>query len=129
MNLLLSLLSAFVPTAHAALGNIGSSNPAVANMWNTICNTLPFCSLGAATAPFYFAGKIIAIIQSLVTSVAIIMIIYASIQLSSSQLDDSKKGQAKNIITYALIGVILSIVGGTFLRYLILVVFPQLFNG
>jgi hypothetical protein len=130
MRLLILLLSALAPSsAYAALGQIGNNNPAVANMWDTICRTLPFCGLNAATAPNYFAGKVIAIIASLISVVAIIMIIYASLQLSTSQTDEAKIGEAKKIITYAVVGLILAIVGGTFLQYLIRVVFPQLFNG
>ena len=123
------LFSALIPTAHAAqLQNIGSPNAGVAAMWGVICNVLPFCGLGVATAPQYFASKIIAIVQSLITVVAIMMILYASIQLSISQTDESKIETAKKIVTYALLGIVLSLIGGTFLQYLVITVFPQLFT-
>jgi hypothetical protein len=128
MHALSFLLSALVPAAHAAkLQTVGSANAGVTVMWGMICQVLPFCSLGASTAPAYFAGKVIAIVQSLITVIAILMIIYAAIQLSTSQVDESKVESAKKIVMYACIGLVLSLIGGTFLRYLITIVFPQLF--
>lgn len=117
-----------IPDAHAQLAGVGSSNPAVANMWATICSTVPFCALSAQTAPGYFAGKVILIVESLITAVAIIMIIYASILLSSVTMDESRKDEAKKIIIYALAGVILTLISGTLISYLLAEVFPTLFN-
>ena len=129
MDFLLDLSLAFVPSAHAALQEVGSANAGVSAMWAAICQVMPFCGLSAATAPGFFAGRVISIVQSLITVTAIIMIIYASIQLSTSQTDESKVGEAKKIIIYALAGIVLALVGGTLIRYLLTVVFPQLFNG
>ena len=123
-------LIGLIPTVEAAsLQNLGSSNPGVSSMWSSICSTLPFCGLSAATLPGFIATRVIMIVQSIITSVAIIMIIWASVQLSTSQLDDSKIEEAKKIIMYALIGIVLSMIASTFLQYLMVTVFPQLFNA
>ena len=129
MSFLFAVIGLLAPSAHAAsLQNLGATNPGVNSMWASICNTLPFCGLGADTLPGFISGRIIMIVQSLITSIAIIMIIYASIQLSTSQLDDGKIEEAKKIIMYALGGIILSLVAGTFLQYLLVTVFPTLFQ-
>lgn len=127
-HLLALLRLLLIPSAHAQLAGVGSSNPAVANMWSTICSTVPFCALSANSAPGYFAGKVILIVQSLITAVAIIMIIYASIQLSAVSVDESRKDEAKKIITYALAGIVLTLISGTLINYLLVEVFPDLFN-
>lgn len=129
MYLLAHIIDWIIPVVDAAqLQNAGSTNPSVATMWTNICTTLPFCSLGYETAPQYFATKIIAIVQSLVTSVAIIAILYASVLLSTVQVDEGRKEEAKNIIMYAVIGLVLSVIASAFLNYLLITVFPQLFQ-
>jgi hypothetical protein len=117
-----------IPEAHAQLQNVGASNPAVANMWAAICDVVPFCGLTKETAPAYFATKVIDIVESLITSVAIIMIIYASILLSTVSMDESRKDEAKKIIIYALAGIVLTLISGTLIDYMLTEVFPDLFN-
>lgn len=129
MSTFLRLLAALTSSAYAAeLQNRGSENDGVSQMWEMICSTLPFCSLGASTAPGFFAGRIIAVVQSLVTAVAVMMILYASILMSTSQIGEDRVSQAKRIILYACVGIVLTIVANAFLSYLILTVFPQLFQ-
>jgi hypothetical protein len=129
MLTLLRFLAGFIPSASAAqLQNTGSSNPGVAAMWAKICSVLPFCSLGAESAPQYFTGKVIFIVQSLVTSVAIMMILYAAILMSTTQLDEGRLDEAKNIIKFAVIGLVLSVIAGAMMQYLLSTVFPQIFQ-
>lgn len=123
------ILTVLIPTASAAaLQNAGSGNPAVAEMWIRICSVLPFCALDAATAPGYFSSRIILVVQSLIAPVAIIMILYASVLLSTTQVDEGRKDEAKRIILYACIGLVLAVISGALLQYLLVTVFPQLFQ-
>ena len=129
MKLLLLLLSVLIPTAHAGLEDVGASNSGVANMWSVICSSLPFCGTGvdASNAPAFFSARIILIVQSLITAAAIIMIIWASVKISTAQGDDSKIEEGKKIVLYAVAGLIIAIVGGTFVTYMLNVVYQQLF--
>lgn len=129
LHFLLDLWLGLIPDAHAQLQQVGASNPAVANMWQTICSTIPFCSLSKNSAPVYFTTKVIRIVESLITAVAIIMIIYASIQLSTMAVDEGRKDEAKKIIIHALAGIVLTLIAGTLINYLLVEVFPVIFDG
>lgn len=110
-----------VDVAHAQVG----SGPGVDEMWSTICSTLPFCELGTG-APAYFSQKIVTFVFPLIVAAAVCVIIYAGIKM----ITGGEEGftEAKTIIRYALVGIVLSIVTGSIFVFIGNFLLPLLFN-
>jgi hypothetical protein len=110
MLLLLALLHLVIPEVHAAtLDHAGSSNPAIAGMWASICSTLPFCGVGA-DAPRLFACKLARFIFGSISGAAVCVVIYGGLRLVTSQGDESGVSDAKQIIAYAAGGLALAMI-------------------
>lgn len=111
MTIFLALLSRLVPTAHAVtLNQTGTAvNDSIAQMWLTICNTLPFCGVGI-DAPRLFACKIGRFIFGSLSGVAVGIVIYAAIRMMLSEGDESAIAESKKMIAYAAGGMVLSMV-------------------
>ena len=115
------LLALLIGTAHAQDG-VGSG-PGVSEMWGMICTALPYCDIGTG-APAFFSSRIVAFIFPLIVAAAVCVVIYAGIKM----IIGGEEGltEAKSIITYALVGLVLSIlttsifvfVGGYLLPFL-----------
>lgn len=100
IRILLSLIGSPV-RADAAVG----SGPGVSEMWQTICTTLPYCNLGTA-APAFFSQRIVSFVFPLIVAAAVCVVIYAGIKMITGGEDGYT--EAKSIITYAGIGIILA---------------------
>lgn len=121
------LIGWLVPTAHATvLNQAGLENGAgVSGMWEEICQTLPFCDIGNQ-APDVLSTKILDIISGLVVGIAIAFVIYAGIRLIMAQGDDQGLAEAKTIVTYALVGLVLSVVGRALILFIATDLLPRL---
>jgi hypothetical protein len=127
MMLFTLLLRLIVPEAHAVVLNTWSNNPAVQSMWASICSVVPFCNLGL-TAPGYFAAKVISFVFSLIGGVALLVMLWAGIQIIFSVGEEDKIGEARKLIQYALGGLVAAILGYSAVPYVVSVVIPQLFG-
>ena len=108
------LIGLLVPKAHAILNSVGSGGSGVDAMWATICGTFPdaFCNLGEGGIA-YVAGIIIDFIFAIIAGAAVLVIIYAGLKLIFAAGSDEATGEAKKIIMYALIGLVLALLGET----------------
>lgn len=124
--MILSLLHRWlIPEAEAVvLNQAGQQNPGVQSMWRTICQTLPFCNVGF-NAPGLFVAKLIAFIFSIFGGVAVLVIIYAGIKMLLSQGNDEALTDARKIILYAAVGIILALLANGIVYYLSTVVLNQ----
>lgn len=118
----MDLLHSFIGTAHAA--NVGSG-PGVSDMWDTICSTLPYCDLGT-DAPGFFSQRIVNFLFPLIVGVAICAIIYAGIKM----ITGGEEGftEAKTIMVYALVGLILATLTGSVFVFVGSYLLPRLFS-
>lgn len=107
--------------AHAQVG----SGPGVDEMWSTICSTLPYCDLGT-DAPREFSQKIVNFLFPLIIAAAVCVIIYAGIKM----IMGGEEGftEAKTIIEYAAIGLVLATLTGTIFVFIGSWLLPKLFN-
>lgn len=117
----LIVLTIGIGVAHAQVG----SGPGVDEMWSTICSTLPFCDLGTG-APAYFSQKIVTFVFPLIVAAAVCVVIYAGIKM----ITGGEEGftEAKTIITYAVIGIILAVLTGSIFVFIGSFLLPLLFN-
>lgn len=119
MDFLLALIG--IDVAHAQVG----SGPGVDEMWSTICSTLPFCDLGTE-APAYFSQKLVIFIFPLIVAAAVCVIIYAGIKM----ITGGEEGftEAKTIITYAVVGIILAMLTTAIFVFIGSFLLPKLFT-
>lgn len=110
MKLLTALIGFFVPQAHAVLNEVGSSGAGVSGMWESICNTFPpaFCNLGLDGIA-YAAGLVVDFVFAVIAGLAVLVIIFAGLKLIFSAGNEEAAGEAKKIILYALIGLLLAL--------------------
>lgn len=105
------LFHAFIGTAHAQAGN----GPGVSEMWSTICSTLPFCDLGTG-APAYFSQRVVDFLFPLIVAAAVCIFIYAGFKMVTG--GEEGWTQAKTIILYGTIGLILAMLTGSIFVFL-----------
>lgn len=109
--------SFLVPSAEAqVLKDIGDRGPGVEDMWDEICDILPFCEVGRA-APALLSLKISSFLLRMIGGVAVLVLIYAGIRLIASRGNEEDQTEAKKIVLYALLGVVLAIVADVAVNY------------
>lgn len=108
------LIGLLVPKAHALLNSVGSGGSGVDAMWSSICNTFPaaFCNLGEDGFA-YVASMIIDFIFAIIAGAAVLVIIWAGIKMIFAAGNEEATGEAKKIIMYALIGLVLALLAET----------------
>lgn len=125
MTFLLFLAGLLIDTAHAAnLDNWGAGGAGVSGMWNAIRGTLytrtdPVAGLSTATIGFFFP---------MIGGVAVLMVLYAGIKMITGQGKEDSFSKAKEIIYYALGGVILAMLATAIVGFFGTVFFPTLFT-
>lgn len=119
MHLLLSLIGMFVPTASAQ--SFASEGPGVSSMWESICSTLPFCSVGTG-APELIAERGQALILPLIVGVAVCSAIYAGIQLMMAEGNAEGFSKAKTTLYYSVAGMVLMLIVVSIFRFVVLAV-------
>lgn len=125
MHLLSSLIGLCITTAHAAsLDDWGRGGAGVSGMWSAIRGTLytrtdPVAGLSSATVGFFFP---------LIGGAAVLMVLYAGIKMITGQGKEESFSKAKDIIYYALGGVILAMLATAIVGYFASVFFPTLFQ-
>lgn len=124
MRILLFIAGLLPSTAYANLDTWGNGGAGIAEMWATIRGTLftrqdPVQSFSEATINFVFP---------MIGAVAVLLVMYAGIKMIIGQGDDSAVSEAKEIIYYALGGVLLATIATAIIGYFGTVFFPVLFQ-
>jgi hypothetical protein len=126
MKFLLFLIGQSITTAAAKpLESWGSSNPGVQQMWQRIRGTL-----FTRSDPVYSTvGIVINFVYPLIGAAAMLVIIYAGIRIITAQGKEDVISNAKSMIMYALIGVVLGVISSTVIAYFANFFFPSLLGG
>jgi hypothetical protein len=108
MLLRILILIGFLPhKANASwLDSIGQG-AGVQEMWGQIRGTFPWTDTGGQGAALLIT-KSSTVVLSLIASVGVISVIYGGIRLATSGGDESRYEEAKKIIMYASLGIILA---------------------
>lgn len=124
-----SFFSGFIPVAHAA-GNLsqwGSSNGGVSSMWSTIRSSI-YTNIPAGDVVMAVTGGLTRFIFSFIAGASVLLVIYAGIRMIASRGKEDEFTQGKTIITYALIGLVLSLFAGAVITFLQTGFLPQFLN-
>ncbi len=138
MSRLLLFLTAFsltfapiaLPVAEArTIDNTGlAGSDIVDGMWTQICSTLPFCDVGEEAVDM-FAQRIIQFVFSIISAVAVIIIVYSAIQLITARGEQEKFDQAKKTVTYAAAGLLISILAENLVLYVANTLLPRILGN
>ena len=113
--LLLSLLSrAFISIVSAeSVDKIGEGSPGVSEMWSIIRGTFPGTGAGEDAAGMISRG-VNSLVLQLIGGVAVAMVIYAGLRMVYGS--EEGYGEAKKILKYTIIGVILALIADAILN-------------
>ena len=117
-----------VTVAHAQGNGVDALGEGfVGTMWQDIRATFTPYNSGANFI-FILFDRIVFIIRAVVGTAAVIAIVYAGIQVASSGAED-KIAEAKKTIMYALVGIMIVMIGPVILTYFRDVIIPLFFAG
>lgn len=130
MRILLVLFGSLVPAAaHAkVIDSALNKGAGVAQMWASICSTLPFCDVGNE-APAFFATKVTNFIFGIIIAAAILTIMFAGLRLISSAGSDDRMAEAKKTVGFALGGLVLAILGRSIILFIANSLLPRLLGS
>lgn len=115
------MMNFFFHSAHAA-GLVDVGNGTTAPIWADICSYLPYCGQGA-NGVVIITGIISNIVLWTIGPAAVLVILYASIRLiTSAGNDETVRKAMKEIILYALLGLVLAIMASTIINYIFAVI-------
>lgn len=77
--------------------------PGFEGMWDQICSVM-ICDWNPYQTPWILARKVFIFIFSVIAGVAVCMLIFAGIKMSTSRASEEALGEAKKIAMYALFG-------------------------
>ena len=109
MHTLLATLGFLASVPHAVAANIeqlGSGSPGIDAMWSMIGSIFPYTNAGSGGLAMILI-KIVDIILRLLGGLAVLMVIYAGIKVTTG--GDEGLGEAKKILMYSAIGLIAAI--------------------
>lgn len=117
MRLLLVPLLAFLPQrAHAGfLDRLCDLSPDTQGMCDAIRATFPRTEGGNQVAALALVA--IQYLLTLIAMVAVVVIVYAGLTMVMAGGDDGKVGNAKKMVTYAVIGLVLAILADVAVAY------------
>jgi hypothetical protein len=119
MMRILSSFTGFIPTAQAntpQLPQWGNSNAGVQSMWTTITNTV-YVNIPADDVLHALTGGIVQLIFTFIGGASAMLIMYAGIRMIASRGADDEYTQGKTIITWAIVGLILSMIANAVITF------------
>ncbi|MBI2636210.1 hypothetical protein HYW84_02685 [Candidatus Peregrinibacteria bacterium] len=103
------LYGILLPRAGAtALEQLGSGAPGIADMWMDLKSIFPHTDLGSQGLTFIVL-MFTNIILRFIGGVAVIMIMYGGVRMIMTVADENAHGEAKKVVMYSCLGLILAI--------------------
>ena len=122
MRTLLSLLGLAVSRAHAStIEQLGAGMPGIDQMWRELKQFFPFTDLGSRGLAFIVL-RMINIVLRFIGGIGVLMIVYGGIRMIMTVQSEENATQARNIVLYACIGLILTILADAVVLYVLSVV-------
>lgn len=109
MMLLRFLSGVLLPSARAAvIEQLGAGAAGIDNMWNEIKSFFPHTDMGSGGLAFVLL-LFTNLILRFIGAVAVLMIMYGGIRMTMTIADENAHGEAKKIVLYSCLGLILAI--------------------
>ncbi len=118
----LSIIGMVIPRAHAAvIEQLGSGAPGIDRMWMEVKSFFPHTDLGSQGFNFVILLAINLILR-FIGGLAVLIIMYGGIRMIMTVADETAHGEAKKIVMYACLGLILTIGADGIILYVMRVV-------
>jgi hypothetical protein len=118
MPLLSFLIGLVIPTAHAAIEQLGEQSPGITEMWGMLRNIFPHTNLGAGGLNYVLLA-IIDFILKTIGAVAVLAIIFAGIKMITG--GEEGLGEAKKLLMYAVGGLVAAMCADAVVNYTIII--------
>lgn len=113
-----ALLLLFPLAAHATIEQLAADAPGISGMWGDIGKIFPHTGFGASGFA-YVLVTMIDIILRFIGGLAVLMIIFGGIRMMMTVADENSHSEAKKIVMYACLGLILAIMGDGIISYVV----------
>lgn len=111
-----------IPRASAsAIEQLGQGSPGIAAMWMDLKTIFPHTDYGSSGFAFIVL-LITNIILRFIGGAAVLMIVYGGIRMTMTVADENAHGEAKKIVLYACLGLVLVIATDAIVLYVMRVV-------
>ncbi len=133
-RLILIVLPALILLAPAAsqartIDNTGIAGSGIVDgMWNEICSALPFCDVGEDAVDM-IARQVINVVFDIITSLAVIMLMYGGIKMIASRGNEEGYAYAKKVAVYAGAGLIIALLAENLVLYVADDLLPTMLGG
>lgn len=108
MHTILSIVGTFITRAYASsLEQLGTGAPGIDNMWAELKSFFPHTDMGSQGLT-YLLLIITNFILRFIGGVAVLLIVYGGIRMIMTVASETSHDEAKKIIQYAAIGLILT---------------------
>jgi len=115
------LFIGLIPVAHAAnnpkLNKWGNAGAGVPDMWKNIGNQV-YINIPATDIVHALTGGLVHLIFTFIGSAAALLIMYAGIRMIASRGKEDEFTQGKTIITWAIVGLVLSMLASVIVTFL-----------
>ena len=112
-----SLVGLFVPPARAsAIEQLGSGSPGIDQMWGGMKQLFPHTDMGSGGLQFVLLLATNLILR-FIGGIAVLMIVYGGIRMIMTVADENAHGEAKKIVMYACMGLVLTIGADAIVMY------------
>lgn len=109
----------WIPVAHAntpTLNKWGDGAPGVTEMWTTVSETV-HVTIGADDIVHALTRGIVSLIFTFIAGASALLIMYAGIRMIASRGKEDEFTQGKTIITWALVGLVLSLISSALITF------------
>lgn len=122
MSVLSAIAGMLIPSAHAAaIEQLGVMAPGINAMWNDLQTAFPHTGHGSGGFAFVMLMATNIVLQ-FIAGIAVLMIIYGGIRMISTVADENGHTEAKKIVQYAVVGLILAMLTDAIVQYTLYVV-------
>ena len=109
MSALFILIGLTVSRAYAtSIEQLGSGSPGIDQMWGQLKSIFPHTDLGSGGLAFLLL-LLTNLILRFIGGAAVLMIVYGGIRMTMTVLDENAHSEAKKVVMFAVIGLILTI--------------------
>ncbi len=109
LGILAGRMPALVPHARAAvIEQLGSGAPGIDNMWADLKSIFPHTDMGSQGLAWVILMATNLILR-FIGGIAVLMILYGGIRMIMTVADENAHGEAKKIVLYSCLGLILTV--------------------
>ena len=105
----------------SSIEQLGSGSPGIDTMWTELKGIFPHTDLGSGGLAF-FVLLLTNLILRFIAGIAVLMIVYGGIKMMTTVADENAQSEAKKVVIFACLGLILAIGADAIVMYVMVLV-------